>query len=304
MADRSEVMTRISATVMALMLFYALPAAASMPLTWTIHTLRESEFEAAAGAALIRADSLFRRESATLGFGILDDLSAWYEVQYLHRESGEEGDALGDSFFKLWYYLGNWREGRLHAGLALVFRVPTGPRFYGNADWRNAALGAHELKAGPAFQWKLPPVFLHGSAFYVVRQAEGEDFYRGFNGNPGRGKTYSSVFGLNPWSGGAFLHRDRLRNDYASASLAVNTLLAYPCIPFLEVYYSHRVYRRETVNDSLPVEGAGVDPLLAGLGLRFFITDRGFLEACGIIALVRREGYIRDIVSISASLVF
>ncbi len=275
-----------------------------MPLTETIHTLGEGEFEIAAGAALIRSDSLFRRESATLGLGVLENLSAWYTVQYLHRESGNSGDALGDSFLKLWYYLGHWRDGRFHAGLAMMFRLPTGPGVYGNAEWRNAALGVNEMMGGAAFQWNIPPVFLHGCAFYVCRQAEGEDFYQGLNINPGRKKTFTSLAGLNPWSGGAFLHRNRLKNDYASVSLAVNTLLAYPILPFLEAYYSHRVYPRRTENDSIPVEGAGVDPLLLCAGGRFFFNHRGFLEAYCVFSLPRRDGFLREIIGVSASLVF
>ena len=256
------------------------------------------------GADIIRAGDLFRRERASLGFGVLDGVSVWYAVEYLDRESGGDESGIGDSFLKVWYCLGSAAGSRLHGGILALFRVPTGPSAYDGPRWRNVSLGVSEISTGAAVQWELPPLFIHGSMLYTFRQGEGEDFYGGFNGSPSRKKTYSSAFGLNPFHEDAFLYGDRLRNDYISASLAANTLLLYPVVPFIELYVSHRVYRRETGNDRLPIEGAGVNPVLGGAGFRYFITSRGYLEAYAVAALVRHSGYIREMFGISAGLQF
>jgi hypothetical protein len=292
------------AAIAALVLFYPATARPSLPLTETIYAIPESEFEAAMGADIIRAGDVFRRERASLGFGVLDGLSVWYAVEYLDQVSGGDESGIGDSFLKIWYCLGSAAGNRLHGGLLAVFRVPTGPSAYDSSRWRNVSLGVSEIRSGAAVQWELAPLYIHGAALYIFRQGEGEDFYGGFSGNPSRKKTWSSVLGLNPLHGDAFLYRDRLRNDYASVSLAANTLLLYPVVPFIELYFSHRVYRRETENDRLPIEGAGVNPLLGGGGCRYFITSRGYLEVYAVAALLRKSGYIREIFGISAALQF
>ena len=289
--------------MMALMLFFARPLAAAMPLTETICTIPEGEFELLAGAYLVRTGELYRGERLAIGFGVLDDLSVWFTTGYIHRETGGDDSGMGDSFLKIWYYLGDAAANRLHAGLAAIARIPTGPSAYDSSRWHNISLGVNELSLGTALQYEMGRFFFHGSAFYVFRQGQGEDFYGGFSGNVTEKDTWIAAFGLNPWREETFLEGGRLANDYVSASLAVNTVILDRLVPFAEVYASHRVHRRETDNDRLPLEGAGVNPVLAGAGCRYF-AGGGYLELFALASLVRKSGYIREIAGVSAGLMF
>ncbi len=266
-----------------------------MPLTETINTLPENEFDLTLGGEFVRGDYLYRRDSAELGLGLTDDLSLHYGISYNHRLSGPGGDEIGDSFLRVWYFIGSFCENRLHAGIAGTLRIPMGPVIYENTRWKDVSLGVGELTFGPAVQWEWGPVYLHGNLFYTFREGEGEGLMSGFRGNLTSRETYESAFGFNPFHDGAFLDRDRLKNDYISTALAINTGALYPVVPFVEAYYSQRVYRRVNENDHIPVEGAGVNPLLAGAGVRYFISGDFYAGIHVIVPVLRKSGYHREV---------
>ena len=102
---------------------------------------------------IYRIEEDFRIETFYLGLGIISSLSIWYSIQYLHRGIYESSrNELGDSFFKLWVYLGDYYDDLLHLGCLCSLRLPTGKNAYSNEEWRNLSLGNHEIKIGPVIQ--------------------------------------------------------------------------------------------------------------------------------------------------------
>ncbi len=274
------------------------------PLTETIHTLQENAFEFSTGISYVGANALFRKEQVSLGFGVRDDFSIMYSIEYLHRENEGSGSAVGDSLLKIWYYAGEFAQDRVCWGILGIIRIPTGPSLYANERWQPVSSGIHELKIGSVFQASLLSTFLHVNLFYIFRQAEGENFYDGFKIKPFARESYTSVLGCNPWHEGAFADKNRLKNDYASAAISILTDRCFPFIFYTELYYSHRVARRSTENDAIAVEGARANPLFLGTGIRYFISCATYLALYGIVRADSHDAYIRWIAGIAVSAVF
>ncbi len=279
----------------------------AMPLTETINTLSEGDIELGFREEFLRQNGKERRETYMLGMGVLPFLSIWFSFQYLHRGLLKtEADELGDSFFRVWFYIDDYLEDSLHLGFLLWFRIPTGVDAYTSSEWRNLALGNNELKFGPVFQCDIyKGIYIHINTFYIFRQGSNEGFYNGFYINLVERETYSKLFGLNFQSEDTFLAKDRLKNDYVSFSLAVNTDLIYPLIAYAEFYGSRRIYTsKETDFDEIPIEGAGINPILLSIGCRYFFSESLFLGFYYIVNPKREENFIEDIFSIDFSLQF
>lgn len=290
--------------VQALFVVIVITPAHSSSLAEKIHTLEENTFEFSTGISYVRANALFRKEQVSFGFGLRDDISIFYSIDYLHRESEETGSAVGDSLLKIWYYAGEFAQDRVCWGIAAIFRLPTGPSLYANERWQPVSLGIHELKIGSVFQASLLSFFLHANVFYIFRQAEGENFYGGFKFKPFDRESYTSALGCNPWHEGAFADKSRLKNDFASVAVSLLADRYYPLMFYLELYYSHRVAPRKEENDLIAVEGAGVNPLCIGAGLRYFISHATYLALYGIAHSNSHDVYIRWIAGFSISVVF
>jgi len=289
----SKIMISVVATTLIL---FSLQSAihSSLPLTDTIYTIPEDDFEVLINEEVHYLDDLFRRDNFGMGFGVFTDLSLWFNFQYLHRGVFRtEDDVLGDSFISLRYYLGDYLGDRLHLGLQVQFRLPTGPNAYGNSHWGHLALGKNEISLGAVSQVDVHDhFFLHFNLRYVLREGKNEDFYGGFNLNPLKGKTYTSLLGLNPFSRESFLSLDRLKNDFFSLSMAANTDIISPFVPYCEVYFSFRPYRGEISTHDIQIEAAAIDPLLLlNLGLRFFFNREIFLGIYSVINPLWSNGF-------------
>ncbi|MCU0822436.1 MAG: hypothetical protein MUC95_08185, partial [Spirochaetes bacterium] len=271
------------------------PLTAAMPLTDTIYTIPEGGIEIKSSAEFIKMNSDYNRETFSLGMGVLKDFSLWYSFQYLRRGTIKmEADELGDSFLRLWYFAGEFFNGSLRAGFQANFRIPTGADTYSSPEWRNLAFGNNELKLGPVFQLDIiKNIFLHLNVFYIFRQGQDEGFYGGISADLFDKKTYADLFGLNFQSEDAFLAKDKLKNDYAAVSLALNTDMLYPLIAYVELYKSQKVYNKKSGRD-LQIEGAGINPLLLSAGCRYFFREPLFLGFFYITSPARNENYIKD----------
>ncbi|RPI96000.1 MAG: hypothetical protein EHM32_04280 [Spirochaetales bacterium] len=296
-----------SALVAALVSFLALAAAsrASMPHTETIATLPEGTMELLVEEEFFTHDNGYRRDTFGIGFGIVDRLCARVYFQYLHDGFPSSRDAVvGDTFVRLWWYAGGAAGGALRWGLLALFRFPTGPNAYTDERWRNLALGNNELKLGPVAQYQAGVLFFHANLFYVFREKNREGFYNGLYLNPAEKQTYNKAFGLNFMSDGTFLYSKRLENDYAVASLALNTDALYPFIPWVSAYVSRRFARVRDEIEEIPVEGALVNPLLFSAGARYFFSYNTFAGISATVSAVRKRQYPGETIGIEMRLQF
>jgi hypothetical protein len=295
-----------SAMFMALFLF--LPCGRTLqalPLTETTYTIPDGGVEFAFREEYVNVEKFYRKEHVELGFGVLSDLSIWFKFDYLHGGAFDMGQGqVGDIFFKLWHYIGDYFSNRMHLGLMVEFRFPTGENAYTSSKWRNLCLGNHEITIGPVAQFDLRDiVFFHANVFYTFRQERNEDFYGGFYINPVSEKTYTKLFGLNPFADDAFLSVDRLKNDYITLALAVNTRVMYPFIPYVELSTSFRLFRGSFKTSDLPIEGAGIDSFLLSAGIRYFFRRTIYL---GLYVVVNplmdlQPGYLTNTVGFDFS---
>jgi len=296
-----------SALLAALVLFLAAAAGsyASMPHTETIGTLPEGTMDLLVNEEFFSHDGGFRRDTFGIGFGIMDSLSAQVYFQYLHDglASGRNAE-LGDTFVRLWWYAGGTADGSLRWGMLALFRFPTGPNAYTGERWRTLALGNNELKAGPVAQYEAGPLVLHANLFWVFREKDREGFYNGFYLDPTEKETYRACFGLNFAKEGAFLSGERLANDYAAASFALNTDAPYPFIPWVSVYASRRFSRIDDDIERIPIEGALVNPLLFSAGGRYFFSYNAFVGVSATVSAVRRRSYPGETVGLELRLQF
>jgi hypothetical protein len=211
----------------------------------------------------------FRRETAKMNFGILPFLSLGYWLQFLHSGLVHGGESdIGDSFLRAWLYLGDYRGNTLHIGLFSLYRIPTGANAYSDPKWRNLALGNNELKLGPVVQYDAARFYFHVNLFYV------------------------------------FLEPESLDNDYAVFSLAVNTDLLYPFIPYAEFYTSSWINKPKDDPESLSAEGSEVNPLLLSAGCRYFLSASAYVGAYFKVAPIRREGYIEEVIGLDLGIQF
>ncbi|MBN2403386.1 MAG: hypothetical protein JXN64_13460 [Spirochaetes bacterium] len=300
---------KISALAALILFIFCHEIRAGLPLTETIYTIPESGMEISAREEILKLDNNFRRETYSVGLGVMPNLSVWYSMQYLHDKTiNASSNKSGDSFLKVWLYLGDYFNS-IHTGLLFSFRIPTGPNAYSEEKWRNASFGRNELKIGPVFKADInKSLFLHLNIFYVFRQGEDEGFYNGFYYNLRKKETYSKLFGLNFKSENTFLSGKRLKNDYAVFSMALNTDVLFPkisFIPFIEFYTSHRVYKKQNGEyKNIPIEGSGINPVFLSFGGRYFFSESIFLGAYYIFNPKKEKKFIKDIFGFDFSLQF
>jgi len=279
----------------------------SMPLTETVNTLPEGGVELLFSEELLKTNQDdYRRDNYGLGLGLLPVLSIWYKFQYMHRGiPGSRQSELGDTFLRVWYYIDDFLN-RVQFGFLTVFRFPSGRNAYEKPDWQNISFGNNELKIGPVLQIDINKFHFHLNGFYIFRQGEGEGAYSGFYINPFAKETYKKFFGLNCNSDGAFLEKKRLKNDYAVFSIAINSDLTYPFIPYVEFYCSNRLYRGRIETGNIPIEGAAVNPRLVSAGFRYFVTESLYLGFYSVMSVMRKsdEDYPNLIFGMDFSLQF
>ncbi len=307
---KKRIKSKMSAVSLALVLLcFSAEIQASLPLTETVYTIPDTRMTLSVREEFTELGNYFRKETFSLGLGITPDISIWYSFDYLHNNIiNTSANTFGDSYFKIWLYMGDYFK-TCHAGLLILFRLPTGPNAYTDEKWRNLSLGKNELKIGPVLKIDLKQsIFIHTNIFYVFRQGQDEGFYNGFYLNVTKKETYSKLFGLNFKSKDAFLSGERLKNDYVVFSTAVNTDIIYPVIPvipYIEFYTSHRIYKKRAhKNENIPIEGAGINPLLLSIGGRYFFKDTIFLGFYYIINPKREKKFIKNIIGLDFSLQF
>lgn len=296
----------ISAVILALISFpLTAEKSSAMPLTESIYTIPEGSIDISFSEEIIRIDNNFRKETYSLGIGALPDLSVWYVFEYLHNGIGKSENKFGDSFLKIWYYIGDFKE-ILHTGFLFQFRIPSGVNAYTEPEWRNVSFGNNELKAGPVFKIDIANIlYMHINLFYVFRQSPNENFYGGFYFNPAEKETYTKILGLNPYADGTFLEKARLKNDYIINSVAVNTEFFYPLIPFIEIYFSYRTYKKQNIEyDHMPIEGSGINPLFLSIGGKYFFSEITYLGVYYIHNPKKEKKFIKDIFGFDFSLQF
>ncbi|MFC1668900.1 hypothetical protein ACFL20_00795 [Spirochaetota bacterium] len=298
---------KISAFCMVLIFFYCLPRHANaLPLTDTVFSLQDDNIEFLFKEEIHNLQKDYRVDQTGLGFGILDDLSFWFIFQYLH--SGiikTDEDVIGDTFLRLLYYIGDYYNDSIHLALLIKFRFPTGKNIYYNQEWRGLSLGNSEIKIGFVSQFDIiKRIFVHFNFSYTFLQGINDNFYGGFYLNPIKESFYTKVLGLNPFSKGSFLYWERLKNDYITLSLAVNTNVLYPFIPHIELYGVFRFVNREDELDYVSFIPCEADPLLLSAGLRYFFSKYTYLGFYYIINPIKVKDYIRDLYGVDFGILF
>ncbi|MBN2078146.1 MAG: hypothetical protein JW838_04220 [Spirochaetes bacterium] len=297
----------ISAIVIALMLFLA-PGngALALPLTETIYMIPEYSVEIFFRDEIFQTDRYARKDSAGLGFGVTDDFSLWMSIEYLSQGPFKvKRSEIGDLFFKGKFFIGDYAGNDVHLGFLMELRFPLGKDAYGSTYWRNLALGRYELTLGPFARFDVVDIlFLHLNLFYTFREGRAEDFFGGFYFDITERDTWKKVFGLNPREEDTFLSVNRLKNDYITASLALNTGLLYPVVPYIELHGAVRVSRSHIDTGSVPIEAAKYNSFLLSGGVRYFFREALYLGVYTVQNPLRRSQneFIQSIYGLELSL--
>jgi hypothetical protein len=271
---------KISAITIALIFFLAAwNRGGALPLTETIYMVPEYDVEILLRDEVYQTDRYSRRDSAGLGFGATDNFSLWIQLDYLTQSAFKATRSdIGDLFFKGKFYIGDYVDDQIHLGFLMALRFPLAKNAYVSAQWRNLALGKYELKMGPFARCDIRNVFfIQLNFFYTFREGNNENFFGGFSIDITKKETWEKVFGLNPAASNTFLNVSRIKNDYITASMALNTNYLYPFIPYIEFYGAVRVSRAHIDNGSVPVEAAKYNVFLMSAGVRYFFMQAIYL---------------------------
>lgn len=297
---------RISAIIIALIFFLAIRnRGEALPLTETIYMIPEYDVELLLRDEVYQTDRYSRRDSAGLGFGATDNFSLWIQFDYLSQSAFKATRSdIGDLFLKGKFYIGDYVENQIHLGFLMALRLPLGKNAYVNPQWRSLALGKYELKLGPFARFDIRDVFfIHLNLFYTFREGNNENFFGGFSIDITKKETWEKVFGLNPAASNTFLSVNRLKNDYITASMALNTNYLYPFIPYIEFYGAVRVSRAHIDTGSVPVEAAKYNAFLISVGLRYFFMQAIYAGVYTVQNPLRlsQKGFIQAIYGIELS---
>lgn len=269
----------LSVIIMALILFFgSCLKLFSLPLNQTIFTIPVDEIEVEFHEIIHQSDEYFRREHISLGFGILYNFSMWISVDYLHKGLiNTDVDELADSSLKLFIHTGDYFNDLVNTGFLLHFNLPTGRDAYSSTEFNRISFGNNEIKLGPVIQMGgFNKFFIHFNLMYIFRESEGEDIYDGFQFNIFKKDTYVNLFGLNPFTDDTFLNWQRLKNDYFSISVAINTDRLYPFIPYFEFKWSDYFYNGGVAENDPGLSPCDINPILLSTGLRFFFSSANY----------------------------
>ncbi len=146
-------------------------------------------------------------------------------------------------------------------------------------------------------------LFLHVNLFYTFREGRAEDFFGGFYLDITEKETWKKVFGLNPKEKDTFLGANRLKNDYITAALAINTGRLYPLVPYVEFCGAVRVSRSHIDTGDVPIEAARYNSFLMSAGLRYFFREAIYLGVYTVQNPIRvsQKGFIQAIYGLELS---
>lgn len=199
----------------------------------------------------------------------------------------------GDSLVEVINIIDSLSPGDLRTAFYCSLLLPSGPDAYDADEYRGAAFGNNEITTGPVlaygFTENLEGFF---NLLYTFRQGESGGFYSGFRLDPGESETYKSVLGLNPFYKDSFMYYKNLSDDYVSFASAAVYSGIFPFVAFAELRCSVTIKRIGGYHVS-GAESSGVNPLMAGLGIKYFIMDNFYVQAYGAASPLACEGNIR-----------
>jgi hypothetical protein len=295
---------KINSTIF--LVLFCFSGAFSLPLTRTVYTLPEEKIDLALNQELIYIDNMNRRDNFVFNLGLPWDTSFGFDFSIIHYNYKEAGDGVpGDILFNLWHFIGDYFDGAVRTGLSLVVRIPTGPDAYVDERARNLSYGHSELTFSPVVSFSVSQYEnLAVNLRYTFRERRGEDLYSSLNLNPFNSESYRSVFGLNPFYEDSFFEGEKLKNDYTSFSAGLITSRLHPWIFFTEVYYSSGFYNGKDKEESINIEGDGVNPLLLSMGIKYFFSGSFFIQLSETVSLLRYEGYVKNRLELSLNIFF
>lgn len=266
--------------LMVLILFS--PALPALPLTRTLYIAPPDVVDFAASIDYLYTSRQITRERFSVCTGLWNgaSLSAHFDI----LGSGVFGrDIPGDASVEFITALDVTGFTDLRTAFYCSLLLPAGPDAYNTDEYHGAAFGNHEIKTGPVLAYgftdSLAAFF---NLFYTFRQGEHGGFYGGFRINPAEGDTYKSVLGLNPFYSDAFMYYKNLSDDYATLASAAVYRGFFPVVVFAELSCSANTawFRGGGVSDAA---ASGVNPLAAGLGIKYFVLDSFYAQIYGAI---------------------
>ncbi|MCL1864834.1 MAG: hypothetical protein FWF73_03385 [Spirochaetes bacterium] len=277
-----------------------------LSLTRSCYTTPDDKIDLTFKEEFVHIDNMNRKDVFSFDIGISDKTTMGFDFSLIHSKYYETDiREVGDIFFDLWHFLGDFYNNSITSGIGMTIRIPAGRDAYIDEKYRNLSFGNDELKIIAVLSNKITDrermIF---NVSYTFRGAREEDFYRGFNFNPVKNNTYKSFFGLNPFFRGSFLDKERLKNDYAAIAVGLITPRLYPWIFYSEIYYSSRIYQGKDGCEGINIEGDNVNPLLLSLGMKYFFSDSLYLEVAEVVDLLMNTGYIKSRSDFSINIFF
>ncbi len=257
-------------------------ALTALPLTRTLYMAPPDVIDFASSIDYLYTSRHITRERFSVSTGLWNGAALGASSDIL-GDGFIARDKPGDSLVEFIVSADSLSSGGLRTAFLCSLLLPGGPDVYSAEKYHGAAFGNNEISAGPVLAWDIKGnLSLFLNFFYTFRQGETGGFYSGFRLDPSDGVTYRSLLGLNPVCSDSFMYYKKLSDDYITfASAAVYSGL-FPVVAFVELRSSvtNRRFRGGDVSDAA---GSGVNPFMAGAGIKYFIMDSVFARFYGAV---------------------
>lgn len=268
------------------------PLLTALPLTKTLYIAPSDVVDFSVSIDYLYTSRQITRERFSLYTGLWSGASLGAHFDVLGY--GLIGrDRPGDTLVELINAVNPLSSGDLRTAFYCSLLIPSGPDAYDTDEYRGAAFGSNEICTGPVmaygFTGSLTGFF---NLFYSFRQGESGGFYSGFRLDPGESETYKSVLGLNPFYKDSFMYYKKLSDDYVSFASAAVYSGAFPLVAFAELRSSVTIKRIGGYHVS-DAESSGVNPFMAGFGIKYFIMDSFYIQAYGAASPLTGENNVR-----------
>ena len=268
------------------------PALISLPLARTLYIAPADVIDFTASVDYLYTSRQITRERFSVSTGLWSGASLGAHFDIL-GDGVIGSDKPGDSLVEFITAVDSLSSGDLRAAFYCSLLLPAGPDAYNSEEYREAAFGNNELTAGAVtacdFSGSLTGFI---NLFYTFRQGESGGFYGSFRLDPADPDTYKSVFGLNPFNRDSFMYYKNLSDDYVTiASAAVYSGLL-PFVVFAEVRSSVTI-RRFNGSDVPDAVSSGVNPIMSGIGAKYFFMDFFYAQVYGAVNPFPGENGIR-----------
>ncbi|MDA3901250.1 MAG: hypothetical protein PF637_12120 [Spirochaetes bacterium] len=213
--------------------------------------------------------------------------------------SDEDQLLSGDVILGVENYLGNLGHSLFY--MSVDMNIPFSESLYNKKSQFNFNTGVWSLRPSIQSVFSTERFSLTGELFHQFMSRQESDFFDPLRFNMTNRKTWTTIFGLNPFEDDTFFAPDSRANDWGGFSVEVR-FLAGKFVPGLQLEYSSPYSTRKS-EEGMPYQGFSPMLLLKG-GAGYYFNDFFYVSAELQQRLTGASGFPLTMVICSLGVVF